>query len=295
MTIDARLVALYDEYCHSDMSRRQFMARASALTLAGGVSACAAAEQMLPDYSRVTVNFNDPRIRPDYVSWKSPGGNGGTMRGYLVAPATEGPFGAVLVVHENRGLNPYIEDVARRVALAGYLALAPDALTSVGGYPGNDDEGKALQRSLDREKIKVDMTQAARFLRGHALSRGRLGVTGFCFGGGISNYLAATLGDELAAAAPFYGSAPDLGGVREIRAELVLHYAEKDPRVNASRGPYEAALTAAGVKFASYTYPGTGHGFHNDSTPRFVAEQAERAWARTLDLFTRTLGSPHPA
>lgn len=292
--LDPDLVALYDEYCHTDMSRRTFLTRASALSL-GGVSGCAAAEKMLPDYSRVTVNFNDRRIRPDYVTWPSPGGNGSALRGYLVAPAQEGPFGAVLVVHENRGLNPYVEDVARRVALAGYLALAPDALAPVGGYPGNDDEGKTLQRGLDRNKIQVDMVNAAQFLRTHPESNGRLGVTGFCFGGGVSNLLAVRLGQDLAAAAPFYGRAPELARVPDIEAELVLHYAEEDPRVNATRGPYEAALEAAGVTFASHSYPGTGHGFHNDSTPRFVPEQAELAWRRTLELFARTLGPAKPA
>lgn len=302
------------------MSRRDFLARASALSIAGGLVGCGASpaappataetgtappppapqtvtpEAMLPDYDKTqTVNFNDPRIDAEYVTYPSPGGNGDQMRGYLVAPKTEGPFGAVLVVHENRGLNPYIEDVARRVALAGYVALAPDALWPVGGYPGNDDDGKALQAKLDQDKILVDMVNGARFLKGHATSNGKLGVTGFCFGGFVSNHLAVTLGADLAAAAPFYGRAPDLAKVPSIRAQLVIHWAEDDERVNATRADYEAALEKASVRFASHTYPGTAHGFHNDSTPRFDPEQAQVAWTRTVELFEATLGPPRPA
>jgi carboxymethylenebutenolidase len=319
MKIDPRLVALYDEYCHSEMSRREFLTRAGAITLAAGALGCGSEaappraaeapscpdepaadspqvlppEAMLPDYDKAqTVNFNDPRIDADYLTYDSPGGNGGKMRGYLVAPKAKGPFGAVLVVHENRGLNPYVEDVARRVALAGYLALAPDALFSVGGYPGNDDDGKALQRGLDGDKILVDMINSARLLKGHASSNGKLGVTGFCFGGGVSNDLAARLGDELSAAAPFYGRAPALEGVPKIKAQLTIHYAEDDERVNATRPAYEGALKKAGVPFESHTYPGTLHGFHNDSTPRFHPEQAKLAWKRTIELFEATLGPP---
>ncbi|MHC5022081.1 MAG: dienelactone hydrolase family protein [Planctomycetota bacterium] len=287
------LFALYDEYCHSQMSRRDFLNRATALGAAVGLASLAGckAEELLPDYERTAqVSFTDERIKATFVEYDSPGGNSGTMRGYLVTPAQpEGPFGAVLVVHENRGLNPYVQDVARRAAVAGFLALAPDALFPVGGYPGNDEDGKVLQKQLDRDKIHVDMLNSARFLKSHAASNGKLGVTGFCFGGGVSNYLAVEMGDQLQAAAPFYGRAPDLARVGGIRAELAIHWAENDPRVNEHKPAYEEALVEAGVKHESYWYPGTRHGFHNDSTPRFDRDAADLAWSRTVDLFRRTL------
>jgi carboxymethylenebutenolidase len=245
---------------------------------------------MLPDYARSEqVPFTDERIKATYVTYDSPGGNAGKMRGYLVTPAKAGPFGAVLVVHENRGLNPYVKDVARRAAVAGFLALAPDALFPAGGYPGNDEDGKALQASLDSAKIHVDMRNSATFVRAHEACNGRLGVTGFCFGGGVSNYLAVEMGESLQAAAPFYGRQPDLERVGEIRAELVVHYAENDPRINENKDAYDAALARAGVKHQSFLYPGTRHGFHNDSTPRFDREAAALAWKRTIDLFRRRL------
>jgi len=287
---DARLFDLYDEYCHGDMGRREFLRRAAILAAAAGLGGCGrTAEELLPDYARsVTVAFTDPRIKARYVAYDSPGGNG-AMRGYLVTPTREGTSGAVLVVHENRGLNPYVQDVARRVAVEGFLAFAPDALAPLGGYPGNDDDGKAMQRSLDRDKILVDMLNAARFVQAHETSNGRLGVTGFCFGGGVSNHLAVELGASLAAAAPFYGAAPDLKRVGEIRAKLVLHHAEDDPRVNARKADYEAALSAARVEYQSFVYPGTRHGFHNNSTPRYDHAAATLAWQRTIDLFKLTL------
>jgi len=290
--LDAELFDLYDEYCHGGMSRREFLDRAKAIGAAAGLAGLAGckATEMLPDYSKSEqISFTDERIKATYVTYDSPGGNAGKMRGYLVAPTKKGPFGAVLVVHENRGLNPYVKDVARRVAVAGFLALAPDALFAVGGYPGNDEDGKALQRSLDSAKIHVDMHNGAKFLQSHQLSNGRLGVTGFCFGGGVSNYLAVEMGGSLQAAAPFYGRQPDLARVGEIQAELVLHYAENDPRINANKDAYEAALAAAGVKFESFVYPGTRHGFHNDSTPRYDPKAAALAWKRTIDLFQRRL------
>ena len=288
--IDPRLFDLYDEYCHSAMQRRDFLSRAASIAAASGAAGCAGGQALLPNYARSqTVSFADPRIKATYATYDSPGGNSGAMKGYLVTPQGDGPFPAVLVVHENRGLNPYVKDVARRAAVAGFLALAPDALAPAGGYPGNDDEGKMLQRSLDRSKIFVDMLNSAKFLRAHPSSNGKLGVTGFCFGGGVSNRLAVELGDELQAAAPFYGRAANVDGVPRIKAEMMLHYAENDPRVNAMQADYEAALNKHGVKFESFTYPGTRHGFHNGSTPRFNAAAAQLAWERTTALFKRTL------
>ena len=290
--LDDDLFDLYDEYCHGAMSRRDFLERArtigAALGLAG-LAGCKAAG-MLPDYATTSqISFTDERIKATWVTYDSPGGNSGTMRGYLVTPATEGPFGAVLVVHENRGLNPYVKDVARRAAVAGFLALAPDALSPVGGYPGNDEDGKALQRTLDRDRIHVDMLNSANYLRAHEASNGRLGVTGFCFGGGVSNHLAVELGDGLQAAVPFYGRQPELDRVGDIRAEVLIHYAENDKGVNANKDAYDAALAAAGVEHASHVYPGTRHGFHNDSTPRYDPEAAALAWERTIDVFQRRL------
>ncbi|MEM8687459.1 MAG: dienelactone hydrolase family protein [Pseudomonadota bacterium] len=289
--IDPRIYDLYDEYCHGKMERREFLARAGAITVAGGLSGLAMAKALLPNYARAqTISFTDARIKARYVTYPSPGGNADPMRGYLVQPAGEGPFPAVLIVHENRGLNPHIEDVARRAAVEGFLALAPDALTPVGGYPGNDDDGKVLQRQLDRQKIHVDMLNGAKFLKAHALSTGKLGVTGFCFGGGVSNYLAVEMGDDLQASVPFYGAAPRSEDVPKIKAAVLVHYAEDDPRINAMRADYEAALKAAGTRFGMHTYPGTRHGFHNNSTPRFNEEAAKLAWQRTMDFFRKHLG-----
>ena len=284
--IDPRVYDLYDEYCHGSIDRRAFLARAAALA-AGGL---AMAQALLPRYARAqTISFTDPRIRARYVSYPSPGGNSGTMRGYLVQPAAAGPFAAVLVVHENRGLNPYIEDVARRLAVEGYLALAPDALAPVGGYPGNDDDGRRLQAGLDQGKLAADMLNSARFLKTHALSNGRLGAVGFCWGGGMVNRLAVALGDDLQAGVPFYGAPPELAQVKNIKAPLLLHFAEHDARINALWPAYEAALKAAGVRYEAFRYPGTQHGFHNDSTPRYDAQAAALAWRRTLEFFRKYL------
>lgn len=288
---DSDLFSLYDEYCHGGMKRREFLARAAALAALAGLPGCGEkAETMLPDYAKVvTVAFTDPRIKARYVDYDSPGGNG-KMRGYLVMPSEVGEKrGAVLVVHENRGLNPYVMDVARRVAIEGFIALAPDALAPLGGYPGNDDDGKELQRELDPDKIHVDMHNGAKYLLAHDASNGRLGVTGFCFGGGVANYLAVEMGEALQAAAPFYGRSPALDRVAAIRAKVVVHYAEDDPRVNATKDAYEAALKAANVDYKMHVYPGTHHGFHNNSTPRYDHEASTLAWQRTIDLFRSTL------
>ncbi|MDP2547614.1 dienelactone hydrolase family protein [Oceanobacter sp. 4_MG-2023] len=287
--IDPQVYDLYDEYCHSDMSRRSFLSRAAALTLAAG-SGLIMAQSLLPRYAEAeTISFTDDRIKANYVHYDSPGGTSGKMRGYLVQPSGDGPFPAVVVIHENRGLNPYIEDVARRLAVAGFLALAPDGLSPVGGYPGNDDDGKQLQASLDQGKLFTDMLNSAYFVKRHALSTGKLGTTGFCYGGGVVNQLAVTMGGDLNAAAPFYGRPANSQDVPAIQAPLVIHFAEDDPRINAMSADYKAALTANNKDFAMYQYQGTRHGFHNDSTPRFNQQQADLAWKRTLDLFQQQL------
>ncbi|MBT8366334.1 MAG: dienelactone hydrolase family protein, partial [Deltaproteobacteria bacterium] len=221
--------------------------------------------------------------------YDSPGGTSGKMRGYLVKPAGNGPFPAVLIVHENRGLNPYIEDVARRAAVEGFLALAPDGLSPIGGYPGNDDDGKVMQRSLDSDKLFTDMLNSAKFLKSHELSNGKLGATGFCYGGGVVNNLAVRMGKDLNAAVPFYGRAPATEDVAKIQAPLMIQYAENDPRVNALREEYRKALEANKKDFVMYTYEGTRHGFHNNSTPRYSEKQAKIAWERTISFFKKHL------
>ena len=288
--IDPQIYALYDEYCHGAMDRREFLAKASAL-LVGGM---AMAQALFPRYAEAqTISFTDPRMKANYVKYASPGGSSGEMRGYLAQPvsATQTKFPAVLVIHENRGLNPYIEDVARRLATAGFLALAPDGLYPVGGYPGNDDDGKKLQDGLNPAKLQTDMLNSALFVKNHALSTGKLGLTGFCWGGGVTNELAAELGDAVQAGAPYYGLATAPDKVSKIKAELVLHFAETDPRINATWANYEGALKAHGVKSQGHFYAGTQHGFHNNSTPRFNQVAADLSWSRTLELFNRTLKS----
>ena len=288
--IDPRIYSLYDEYCHGAMDRREFLAKAGAL-LVGGM---AMAQALFPRYANAqTISFTDPRIKTNYVKYASPGGSSGEMRGYLAQPVgtSTTKFPAVLVIHENRGLNPYIEDVARRLATSGFLALAPDGLSPVGGYPGNDDDGKKLQDSLDQAKLKTDMLNSALFLKNHALSSGKLGVTGFCWGGGITNELAAEMGDSVQAGAPYYGLSVAAEKASKIKAELVLHFAENDPRINNAWPAYEASLKAAGIKAQGHFYAGTQHGFHNNSTPRFNQTAADLSWSRTLELFNRTLKS----
>lgn len=287
--IDPRVFDLYDIYCHGRIDRRQFLDRAAALTI-GGVSALVMAQSLMPRYAEAAlISFTDERIEARYINYPSPGGTSGEMRGYFVQPTGQEPFPAVLVIHENRGLNPYIEDVARRVAVAGFLALAPDGLSPIGGYPGNDDDGRTMQRSLDQAKLRQDMLNSARYLKSHALSSGKLGATGFCWGGGTTNFLAVTLGSDLNAGVPFYGRAADSNDVAKIRAPLLIHYAEDDKRVNAMRPDYEAALKSNNVLYHMHTYAGTRHGFHNNSTPRFDEAAAELAWSRTIAFFTTHL------
>jgi carboxymethylenebutenolidase len=265
------------------------MSRASALVI-GGVSALAMAQALFPRYVQAqTIQFTDTRIKAKYVEYPSPGGNSGEMRGYLVQPAGDGPFPAVLVIHENRGLNPYVEDVARRAAVAGFVALAPDGLAPVGGYPGNDDDGRTLQAGLDQAKLRQDMVNSARYLKGHALSTGKLGATGFCWGGGMVNNLAVAIGADLSAGVPFYGAAPAAADVAKIKTHLMIQYAATDERINAMWPEFEAALKAAKVDYAMHMYEGTQHGFHNNSTPRYNEAAANLAWDRTIAFFKQHL------
>ena len=284
--LDQQVYDLYDEYCHGRIDRREFLRRAGAL----GAGALAMAYGLMPDYARAqTISFTDSRIKAQYVSYASPGGNGEKMRGYLVQPAGQGPWPAVLVIHENRGLNPYVEDVARRAAVAGFIALAPDGLTPAGGYPGNDDDGRELQAKLDQAKLRADMLNGAKFLKTHKLSNGKLGATGFCWGGGTTNYLAVAMGADLQAAAPFYGAAAETASVGKIKAPILAHLAENDPRINEMYPAYEDALKKAGARYEIHVYPGTQHGFHNNSTPRYNEPATKLAWDRTIAHFKKHL------
>ena len=284
--IDQQVYGLYDEYCHGRIDRREFLKRAGAL----GGAALVMAQGLIPDYARAqTISFTDSRIKAHYVTYPSPGGNTEKMRGYLVQPAGQGPFPAVLVVHENRGLNPYVEDVARRAAVAGFVALAPDGLAPLGGYPGNDDDGREMQAKLDQAKLRADMLNGAKFLKAHPLCTGKLGATGFCWGGGTTNYLAAAMGADLQAAAPFYGAAADTASVARIKAPILAHLAENDPRINEMYPTYEDAMKKAGVRYEVHVYPGTQHGFHNNSTPRYNEAAAKLAWDRTVAFFKKSL------
>jgi carboxymethylenebutenolidase len=284
--IDQQVYALYDEYCHGGIQRRDFLKRAAAL----GALGLAAAQGLMPNYARAqTISFSDPRIKAQYVTYPSPGGNGEKMRGYLVQPARQGPWPAVLVIHENRGLNPYIEDVARRAAVEGFIALAPDGLAPLGGYPGNDDDGREMQAKLDPAKLRADMLNGARFLKEHKLSTGRLAATGFCSGGGIVNYLAVAMGGDLHAAVPFYGEPAETASVPKIRAPILAHLAENDARINEMYPAFEQALKKAGVRHEIHVYPGTQHGFHNNSTPRYNEAAAMLSWKRTIAFFKENL------
>ena len=281
----------YDEYAHGLIDRRTFLSRLGTLTAVGySVSALTAA--LLPNYADAEqVSFNDKAIKATYKTFASPNGHG-EGRGYLVMPSdldTKAPV--VLVIHENRGLNPYVEDVARRLAVAGFIAFAPDALYSVGGYPGNDDEGRALQASLDRAKIEEDFIAAANYLKAHPQSNDKLGAVGFCFGGYITNMLAATMGDGLAAGVPFYGTPADASLQKNIKAPLMLHFAELDERVNKTWPDYEKNLQSIGADYTAYSYEGVNHGFHNDSTARYSEAAAELAWQRSLDFFQKHLSA----
>ena len=282
------LLQLYDFYAHGRISKREFLEKAGSYAI-GGLTAAAILSMMGPNYAMAEqVSFNDPDILADYVTYPSPNGNG-EVRGYLVKPAkAEGKLPAVLVVHENRGLNPYIEDVARRLAKAGFLALAPDGLTSVGGYPGNDEEARALQATVDPTKLMNDFFSGIEWLMAHESSTGRIGITGFCYGGGVAN-AAAVAYPELGGAVAFYGRQADAADVPRIKPPLLLHYAGLDTRINEGWPAYEAALKANNKTYEAFIYPDVNHGFHNDSTPRYDKPAAELAWGRTVDFFKKTL------
>ena len=285
---DPAVMRLFDQYVHGDIDRRSFLLGAARFAVgsagAAGILAAltpqfAAAQQIAPD---------DVRLLASHVEFPSPQGYG-TARGYLVKPAkTDGPLPVVLVVHENRGLNPHIEDITRRLALEGFIAFAPDALFPLGGYPGDEDSARALFAKLEQSKTREDFIAAANLLLNVEGGNGKLGVVGFCYGGAIANFLATRL-PSVAAAAPFYGSAPATEDVANIKAELLVVLAENDERVNASWPPYEAALKAAGVRYTLLQPPGTQHGFNNDTTPRYDQAAAAQAWQQTIDLFNRTL------
>ena len=278
------LLELYDFYVHGRIGRREFLDRAARFAV-GGLTAATLLASLSPNYALAQqIQFTDPDIVAEYIRYPSPNGHG-EVRGYLVRPAkVEGPVPGVVVVHENRGLNPYIEDVARRVAKAGFVALAPDGLSSVGGYPGNDEKGRELQQTVDPEKLMNDFFAAIEFLLADPRVTDKVGITGFCYGGGVS-HAAAVAYPELAAAVPFYGRQARPEDVPRIRAPLLVHLAEHDPRINEGWPAYEAALKAAGTTYEGHIYPGTHHGFHNDSTPRYDAEAAELAWSRTIAWF----------
>lgn len=277
----------YDAYAHGMMGRREFMDRLGTLAV-GGITLAMLTGALIPNYAAAEqVSFNDEEIKATYATFSSPDGHG-EGRGYLVQPSTlaDGETApTVLVVHENRGLNPYVKDVARRLAKAGYVAFAPDALHPLGGYPGNDDEGRSMQSSLERGKIEQDFIAAAKFLKAHALSSGKIGVVGFCFGGYISNFLAAAIPDVMDAAVPFYGTPAGNDIVGNVKGPVMVQLAELDERVNATWAPYEEALKANGAPYTMHMYEGTRHGFHNDSTGRFDEKMADLAWDRTLAFF----------
>jgi carboxymethylenebutenolidase len=285
------LLNLFDEYVHGGISRRAFLDGAQKFATAG-VSATALFEMLKPNYAwAVQVPPDDSRIKAETVTVPSPQGNG-SIKGYLVRPANAtGKLPVVLVIHENRGLNPYIEDVARRLAVADFIAFAPDGLTSVGGYPGDDEKGADLFKQVDAAKMREDFVAAARWLKALPNSNGKLGAVGFCFGGGIVNILAVRLGPDLAAAVPFYGVQPSAEDTAKIRAPLLANYAGLDTRITSGWPAFDAELTAAHVPHEGYVYEGANHGFHNDTTPRYDEAAAKLAWQRTLDWFNKYLRS----
>jgi carboxymethylenebutenolidase len=285
---DPRVLKLFDGYVHGIISRRNFLDRAAAYTV-GGVTAAALLESLSPDFARgQRIAADDPGLSTAYVEYPSPAGYG-TVRAYTAKPANaDGPLPGVVVIHENRGLNPHIEDIARRLGLAGYFAFAPDALTPLGGYPGDEDRARGLFADLDRTKTAEDFVAAVEFLQRDEECNGNVGCTGFCFGGGISNMLAVRV-PSLLAAIPYYGGQPAVEDVPRIQAAVQVHYGGLDARINAGWPAYEEALQAAGVRYEGYIYEGANHGFNNDTTPRYDEAAAALAWERTLAFFAEHL------
>ncbi len=279
---------LYDDYAYDRIERREFVQKLSTYAV-GGLTVASLMSFIMPDYKgAIQVTADDPRLKSDYVNYQSPKG-GGTIKALLSMPVdAKKKLGGIVVVHENRGLNPYIEDVARRAALAGFISIAPDALTPLGGYPGNDDEGRAMQSKRDKNEMLEDFIAGYDYLKNSKDCTGKIGVVGFCFGGGICNSMAVRVPD-LSASVPFYGGQPASEDVPSIKAPLLLHYAELDTRVNEGWPAYEAALKKNNKEYKAHIYAGVNHGFHNDTTPRFDKMAAELAWKRTIDFFNEKL------
>lgn len=285
---DQELLNLYDDYAHGRVDRRGFFDRASRFA-AGGVTVAALLEALTPNYAYAQqVAKDDKRITTEYAEYSSPKG-AGKMRGYLARPAGATKAPGVVVIHENRGLNPYIEDVTRRLAVAGFAAFGPDALFPLGGYPGDDDKGREMQAKRDPAQMTEDFIAAAEWLQKHPACTGKIGVVGFCFGGGMANTLAVRIPEIIIAAVPFYGRQPAAEDVPKIKSSLLLHYAEHDQRVNEGWPGYEAALKKANTRYTAHYYPGANHGFHNDTTPRYDEAAAKLAWSRTIEFFEKTL------
>jgi len=285
---DQRFLDLYDKYAHGFINRREFLDRLGSIT-ASSAAALAVFNALAPNYALASqVAEDDPDIEVGYQEYDSPKG-AGTMRAYMAVPAgASGKLPAVVVIHENRGLNPYVEDVARRVAKAGFIGFAPDALTPLGGYPGNDDDGRTMQRERDRDEMLEDFIAAVHHMQAHEKCTGKVGCVGFCYGGGVSNALAVRIPD-LAAAVPFYGRQAAAEEVEQIQAPLLIHYGELDTRVNEGWPAYKEALDAAGKEYTMHMYSGANHGFHNDTTPRYDEEAAALAWRRTIEFFAKNL------
>src|SRR6195952_5082391 len=279
---------LYDDYAHNRIERRDFIQKLSAYAV-GGITVTSLMSFLMPNYSgSIQVMPDDPRLKSEYVYYESPKG-GGNIKALLSKPVdAKGKLGGIVVVHENRGLNPYIEDVARRAALAGFITIAPDALTPLGGYPGNDDQGREMQSKRDKGEMEQDFIDAFGYLKNNKDCNGKVGVVGFCYGGGIANMMAVRVPD-LAAAVPFYGSQPKAADVPKIKAPLLLHYASLDTRITGGWPAYEAALKANGKQYLAFIYDNVNHGFHNDTTPRYDKAAAELAWGRTIDFFKENL------
>jgi carboxymethylenebutenolidase len=286
---DQELLDLYDDYAHGRLSRRDFGLRAARFAVAG-ITAEALLARLSPNYALAQqVKPDNARIVAETITYESPKG-GGKMKGLLARPkADDAKFPAVLVIHENRGLNPYIADVARRLAVQGFLALAPDALTPLGGYPGNDDEGRTMQAKRDPAQMIEDFIAAAEWLKANPKSNGKVGAVGFCYGGGVVNTLAVRIPKTIAAGVPFYGRQPNAGDVPKLEAPLLIHYGELDTRINEGWPAFENALKESSKKYEAFIYPKANHGFHNDTTPRYDKEAAELAWTRTVEFFKKNL------